>query len=121
MLATIPGGAAMGRDRRRYTITFGKEEIISDFERERPADGRLWAPGYSQASLDAAQEKYGLAFPPDVIALFRDRRPVLGYDWRSDDAEIREMLKWPLDGGARRPAKHIKRIRFWSDLVERYG
>jgi hypothetical protein len=52
----------------------------------------------AQTELDAAQEKYGLVFPPDLVALLRDRRPVLGYDWRSDDKEIREMLKWPLEG-----------------------
>ena len=74
------------------------EEIISEFERERRKDGRLWAEGYTQSELDDAQAKYDLVFPPDLIALFRDRRPVRGYDWRSDDKEIREMLKWPLEG-----------------------
>jgi len=74
------------------------EPIISDFQRKRLAEGRLWADGYSQSELDAAQEKYGLAFPPDLIALFLERRPVLGYDWRSDDEKIREMLRWPLEG-----------------------
>ncbi len=79
------------------TITFG-EPIISEFERQRRAEGRLWAEGYTQAELDIAQEKYGLSFPPDLVALLRDRRPVLGYDWRFDDIEIRTMLKWPLEG-----------------------
>jgi hypothetical protein len=79
------------------TVTVG-EEIISDFERRRRAEGRLWAEGYTQSELDTAQEKYGLVFPPDLVASFRERRPVLGYDWRSDDKEIREMLKWPLEG-----------------------
>jgi hypothetical protein len=74
------------------------ELIISEFERERRAEGRLWAEGYTQSELDAAQEKYGLVFPPDLVALLRDRRPALGYDWRSDDEEIRAMLKWPLEG-----------------------
>jgi hypothetical protein len=74
------------------------EEIISDFERKRRAEGRLWAEGYTQSELDDAQAKYSLVFPPDLVALFRDRRPVLGYDWRSDDKEIRDMLTWPLEG-----------------------
>jgi len=78
-------------------ITFG-EEIISEFERKRRAEGRLWAEGYTQSDLDAAQAKYDLVFPPDLVSLFRDRRPVRGYDWRSDDKEIRAMLKWPLEG-----------------------
>lgn len=83
--------------RTAVTVTLG-EPIISDFERRRRAEGRLWAEGYTQSELDVAQEKYGLAFPPDLISLLRDRRPVLGYDWRSDDKEIRDMLRWPLEG-----------------------
>ena len=79
------------------TITLG-EEIISDFERKRRAERRLWAEGYTQSELDTAQAKYDLVFPPDLVALLRDRRPVLGYDWRSDDKEIRHMLRWPLEG-----------------------
>jgi hypothetical protein len=73
-------------------------EIISDFLRCRRAEGRIWAEGYTQSELDTAQEKYALVFPPDLIALFLDRRPVLGWDWRSDDSEIREMLERPLRG-----------------------
>ena len=80
------------------SITLSDEMIVSDFQRKRMAEGRLWAEGYTQLELDAAQEKYGLVFPPDLIALFRERRPVLGYDWRSDEKEIREMLAWPLEG-----------------------
>jgi hypothetical protein len=79
------------------TITFG-DAIISEFERKRRAEGRLWAEGYTQSEIDTAQAKYGLVFPPDLVALFRDRRPVLGYDWRSDDREIHAMLKWPFEG-----------------------
>jgi hypothetical protein len=57
-----------------------------------------WAAGYTAAELDAAQERYDLAFPPDLIALLREQRPTQGYDWRTDDAAIREMLRRPLDG-----------------------
>ena len=70
------------------------EPIISEFQRNRRAEGRLWVEGYTQSELDVAQAKYGLVFPPDLLALLRDRRPVLAYDWRSDDKEIREMLNW---------------------------
>jgi len=96
LLATGSGTNAMGQAK-HATVTFG-EPIISEFERKRRAEGRLWAEGYTQSELDAAQEKYRLVFPPDLIALLRDRRPVLGYDWRSDDKEIREMLRWPFEG-----------------------
>lgn len=79
------------------SFTLG-EEIISDFARERRAEGRLWAKGYTQSELEVAQAKYALVFPPDLVALLLDRRPVRAYDWRSDDKEIRQILKWPLEG-----------------------
>lgn len=103
VLAAFWGPAGMAQNNRSglpgsgVTVTFG-EPIISEFERKRSADGRVWAEGYTQSELDAAQEKYGLVFPSDLVSLLRDRRPVRGYDWRSDDKEIRDMLKWPLEG-----------------------
>jgi hypothetical protein len=57
-----------------------------------------WTDGYSQSELDAAQERYGLRFPADLIDLLLDRRPVDGWDWRKDDEGIREMLAHPLEG-----------------------
>lgn len=58
----------------------------------------IWTDGYSQGELDDAQARYGLTFPPDLLALLLERRPIQGYDWRSDDEQIRAMLKWPLEG-----------------------
>ena len=55
-----------------------------------------WAKGYTQTELDAAQEKFGLVFPTDLIAFYLERRPVKGHDWR-DDAAIRKMLAWPFE------------------------
>jgi hypothetical protein len=57
-----------------------------------------WTKGYSSAELEAAQERYGLRFPPDLVALLLDRRPVDGWDWRTDDEGIRRALEHPLDG-----------------------
>jgi hypothetical protein len=57
-----------------------------------------WGPGYSQSELDAAQERFGLVFPPDLIALLRDRRIPGGHDWTGDEAPIRRMLEWPREG-----------------------
>ena len=57
-----------------------------------------WTHGYTQAELDIAQELYGLRFPPDLVALLLDRRPVPSYDWRTDDEAIRKALEWPLEG-----------------------
>ncbi|MEH6678031.1 SMI1/KNR4 family protein [Phenylobacterium sp.] len=95
--AVVLGQERGARASRPGDIAFG-EELVSDFERERRKEGRLWARGYTQSELDEAQKKYDLVFPPDLVAFFRDRRPVLGYDWRSDENEIRAMLKWPLEG-----------------------
>ncbi|HWA61954.1 MAG TPA: SMI1/KNR4 family protein [Caulobacteraceae bacterium] len=81
-----------------YGVALGGP-IISDFERRRRRrDGRDWVKGYTQGELDAAQQKYDLVFPPDLVALLREKRPAIGYDWRTDDKEIREMLAWPLEG-----------------------
>jgi len=56
-----------------------------------------WTKGYSQEDLDRAQERYGLIFPPDLIALLRDRQPACGYDWSTESPAIRKMLQWPFD------------------------
>jgi hypothetical protein len=47
--------------------------------------------------LDDAQQKFGLVFPPDLVALLRDRRPVEGHDW-TDEVAIRRILAWPFEG-----------------------
>jgi hypothetical protein len=57
-----------------------------------------WGRGYSRSELDAAQEKFGLLFPPDLHALLREKRPPNGHDWTGDEEPIRRMLAWPLEG-----------------------
>jgi hypothetical protein len=56
-----------------------------------------WEKGYTQAELDDAQQRFGLVFPPDLVALLRDRRPLDGHVW-TDDAAIRRALAWPFEG-----------------------
>jgi len=56
-----------------------------------------WGKGYTQTELDDAQQRFGLVFPPDLVALLRDRRPIDGHVW-TDEAAIRRMLAWPLEG-----------------------
>jgi hypothetical protein len=56
-----------------------------------------WTKGYTQAELGDAQERFGLVFPPDLVALLRDRRPVRGHDW-TDHVAIQRMLDWPFEG-----------------------
>ncbi|MDP8995743.1 MAG: hypothetical protein M3O03_01885 [Pseudomonadota bacterium] len=55
-----------------------------------------WTNGYSKAEIDAAQEKFDLQFPPDLVDLLLDRRPKDGHDWR-DEVAIRRMLNWPFE------------------------
>src|SRR5205085_8748965 len=57
-----------------------------------------WTSGYTQSELDFAQERYGLTFPPDLVALLLNRRPADGWDWRTDDEGIRRALAHPLSG-----------------------
>jgi hypothetical protein len=56
-----------------------------------------WTKGYTQAELDRAQRRFGLAFPPDLVALLRRKRPVEGHDW-TDDRAIRRALDRPFNG-----------------------
>lgn len=56
-----------------------------------------WTSGYTKSELDEAQERYGLHFPPDLIDVLLDRQPINGYDWKSENRRIREMLAWPMD------------------------
>ena len=57
-----------------------------------------WTNGYTASELDAAQESFGLRFPPDLVDLLRDQRPIRGYDWRIDAEAIVKALRWPLEG-----------------------
>ena len=57
-----------------------------------------WAKGYTTTELDDAQEKFGLVFPPDLVALLQDRRPLDGHVWTTDEVAIRRMLDWPFEG-----------------------
>ena len=56
-----------------------------------------WTHGYSAAELDRAQSRFSLVFPPDLIELLRDRRPVGGPDWNDEDT-VRPLLAWPFEG-----------------------
>jgi hypothetical protein len=75
--------------------------IIANLGHETEAQKAMWskpwAKGYTQAELDTAQQRFDLVFPPDLVALLRDRRPLQGHDW-ADEAAIRRMLEWPLRG-----------------------
>ncbi len=59
--------------------------------------GMIWTHGYTAAELERAQALFRLTFPPDLVALLRDRRPVGGPDW-TNEADIRSRLAWPYEG-----------------------
>lgn len=63
--------------------------------------------GYSQNELEDIQAKWHLRFPPDLIALYRERRRVIehederfsSFDWiKEPDQKIQDMLDWPFEG-----------------------
>lgn len=56
-----------------------------------------WIRGYTQSELDAAQERYNLVFPPDLIGLYLEKQPSQGYDWIGENERIRRMLDWPFE------------------------
>jgi len=57
-----------------------------------------WVNGHTQDELDAAQDMFGLTFPPDLVELYREKRPALAYDWTKDHDAIWRMLAWPYEG-----------------------
>jgi hypothetical protein len=57
-----------------------------------------WVKGYSDAQLADIQVRYGLNFPPDLVALYRERRPIDAYDWLHDNEAIKEMINRPFEG-----------------------
>lgn len=59
---------------------------------------RGWPPGYTAAELDAAQERFNIRFPPDLVALLLTNRIPGGYDWCGDEGPIWDALDWPLRG-----------------------
>lgn len=57
--------------------------------------------GYSQGELDGIQERWKLRFPPDLVELMLERRPLVsnGFDWlTAPDEYIQGRLDWPFDG-----------------------
>ena len=59
--------------------------------------------GYTQSELNEAQRNWNLRFPPDLVELLLEPRPLIGgrgsFDWvLSDPVKIQERLDWPLEG-----------------------
>lgn len=73
---------------------------------ERP----LWGPPYSRAELLDAQQRFAIRFPPDLFDFLLQRRFARAPDWTRDDAQIRELLAWPLEG----ILADVERNQFWA-------
>jgi hypothetical protein len=54
-------------------------------------------PGFTQDELDDAQARYGLRFPPDLVAVLREQRLDRRYQWNAECPAIREMLEFPFE------------------------
>lgn len=80
----------------------------------------MWVKGYTAAQLDDAQARYGVVFPPDLVALYRERRPELTYDWASrDERPIREAMAWPLKGFLFDVEHNVLWLRSWGEKPKR--
>ena len=60
--------------------------------------------GYSQTELEAVQARWDLRFPPDLVELLQEHRPLpvpgsdRSFDWLlSDPSVIQGVLDWPFD------------------------
>lgn len=62
-----------------------------------PMTVMTWTSGYTAAELERAQALFQITFPPDLIQLLRDRRPVGGPDWNNEQM-VRSLLAWPFEG-----------------------
>jgi hypothetical protein len=70
--------------------------------------------GYTQTELDDVQAKWDIRFPPDLVDLLRERRPLVDdpkcFDWVTADPKfIRERLDWPFESYWR----SVERNEFW--------
>lgn len=91
LLASLLALGACQRSERGYSV------IIIEPEPGAPRP-KLWGPGYTDAELEAAQARFGLRFPPDLLELYREKRLLVGPDWVRDDEKIRKALDWPYEG-----------------------
>ena len=58
--------------------------------------------GYSKIEIEEIQHRWKLIFPPDLVAMLRERRPfgegAAAFDWLLSSAEdIQGRLDWPFD------------------------
>src|SRR5438128_828391 len=87
--------ALMPRQKTKMVLRHGIGNLSPRIQ-TRPSD-----MGYSPAELDAVQARWDLRFPPDLVELLREHRPIPlpgCFDWLSTDAAtIQAHLDWPFD------------------------
>src|SRR5439155_15028693 len=92
--------ALMPRQKTKMVLRHGIGNLSPRIQ-TRPSD-----MGYSPAELDAVQARWDLRFPPDLVELLREHRPIPlpgCFDWLSTDAAtIQAHLDWPFDSGSMR-------------------
>jgi len=60
--------------------------------------GMEFSAGLKDAEVERAEATYGFQFPADLRDFVQTAAPMY-YDWHSEnDARIREMMAWPLEG-----------------------
>jgi len=63
-----------------------------------PVRPPIWGPPYTRKELKDAERRFGIRFPPDVFELLMKQRFARSPDWTKDEADIRDLLAWPLEG-----------------------
>ena len=56
--------------------------------------------GYTATELEDVQALWNLRFPPDLVEMLREHRPLMdgSFDWiDTDPAEIQAWLDWPFE------------------------
>jgi hypothetical protein len=80
----------------------GRSDNTANFS-DPPDPTMVAAMGYTLTELEDAQERWDVRFPPDLVDLLRERRPLIDgegcIDWVSTDpAIIAQRFAWPFEG-----------------------
>lgn len=82
--------------------------------------------GYSQIELDDVQAKWDLRFPPDLIELLRECRPLVDhqecFDWVTAEPKlIKFWLDWPFEGYWRTVQRAGAWWPEWGERPRKFG
>jgi hypothetical protein len=82
--------------------------------------------GYSQIELDDVQAKWNFRFPPDLIELLRERRPLVNdpqcFDWIAAEPKlIKYWFDWPFEGYWKTVQRRGIWWPEWGERPRRFG